>query len=809
MLAMVVMVGVVVALLLYGFGYWAWVAAGAFALERWWTMSGSAGFEDLTWQGGVATVVWAGAALVFGCAPWRRALLSKRIMKILGPILPVLSDTEKEALEAGTIWWDGELFSGRPAWNTLMDTKVSELSPEEQAFLDGPVEQLCAMVDAYQVTQDSDLPPEVWEHLKRERFFGMIVPKEYGGLGFSAQAHSSVIVKLSSRACAAAVTVMVPNSLGPAELILHYGTPEQRDHWLPRLARGEEIPCFALTGPENGSDAAAMRARGVVCKGQWNGEEVLGLRLDWKKRYTTLGPAATVIGLAFKMADPDHLLGDVEDIGITCALVPADTPGVRIGERHDPMGIPFLNGPNEGHDVFVPLDTIIGGPAMAGQGWRMLMDCLSAGRSISLPSLSCGASQLTVRYTGAYSTIREQFNLGIGRFEGVQEALTRIVGLNYTMNAVRTLTAGAVDAGEKPSVLSAIVKAYTTEGMRDVVADGMDVVGGAGISRGPTNVLAPAYQAAPIGITVEGANILTRTMIIFGQGAIRCHPFVQDELAAVADRDLVRFDRAFWGHVNFVACNVFRAFCRAFVNVPVGTDKAGWELGFLLGRISRMSAAFAVLADVAMGTLGGDLKRKERLAGRFSDALSWMYLASATAKRFVDEGRIDADRAVVRWSIEHALEKTQRALVEILDNLPLRPVAWALRLVLFPLGARARGPSDRVATKVATSILAGNEARRRYSKDTFTPPEDEAGLGLLEQRLATILAATEDEKTLRDARRERRIHSVAGSAGLHKAVELGILTEEQAGRVCAARQARDAAIQVDAFDKETFRSIRG
>ena len=808
MLATLVMVGVVIALILYGFGYWAWVAAGGFILERWWTGAGSESLASPVLFGVVATV-WIAVAVLFGFLPWRRKLLSKRIMAILGPFLPVLSETEKTALEAGTVWWDGDLFSGRPRWSQLFDFKVSELTRDEQAFLDGPVEQLCAMVNDYQVTQEGDLSPEVWEHLKRERFLGMIIPPEYGGLGFSAQAHSAVIAKISSRSCAAAVSVMVPNSLGPAELLLHYGTDEQRHHWLPRLARGQEIPSFALTGPENGSDAAAMRARGVVTKGSWNGQEVLGLRLDWKKRYTTLGPVATVIGLAFKMYDPDHLLGDVEDMGITCALVPSDTPGVEIGDRHDPMGVAFLNGPNEGHDVFVPLDAIIGGPAMAGQGWRMLMDCLSAGRSISLPSLSSGASQLCVRYTGAYSTIREQFNLSIGRFEGVQEAMTRIVGMNYTMNAVRRLTAGAVDAGEKPSVLSAIVKAYTTEGMRQVVIDSMDIAGGAGISRGPANVLAAAYQAAPIGITVEGANILTRTMIIFGQGAIRCHPFVQEELAGVADRDLVRFDKAFFGHMNFVFCNVVRALARALVPLPAAADRCGWEAGRLLGRISRMSAAFAVLADVAMGLLGADLKRKERLAGRFSDALSWMYLASATVKRWVDEGRIEADRAVMRWSVEHALVQVQRALVEILDNFPQRPVAWLLKLVLFPLGTRVQPPTDRLATKVATGILAGGEQRLRHSADTFNPPADEPGLGSLEARLVTILAATEAEKKLKSARREGRIKNDRGRTGLRRAVELGILAEGEAEQVCAARQARDAAIQVDAYDQEVFKTIRG
>jgi acyl-CoA dehydrogenase len=804
-----VMAAVVVALVLYGLGYWGWVLAGAFALERWWTLAGTEGLPQPVLFG-FCVMLWAGLAGLFGHAPWRRALISGRIMKLIGPMLPVLSDTEREALDAGTVWWDGDLFSGSPRWTRLFDFRTGQLSAKEQAFLDGPVEELCAMVDDWQVTQDGDLPPAVWEHLKKHRFFGMIIPEAHGGLGFSALAHSAVITKVGSRSCAAAVTVMVPNSLGPGELILHYGTPEQQAHWLPRLAKGEEIPCFALTGPENGSDAAAMRARGVVCRDTWQGEPgVIGIRLDWDKRYTTLGPRATVIGLAFKLYDPDHLLGDKEDLGVTCALVPTDLPGVTVGDRHDPMGIPFLNGPNYGKDVFVPIDALIGGPEMAGQGWRMLMDCLSAGRSISLPSQSTGTAQLCLRYTGAYTTVRKQFNLSVGRFEGVQEALTRIAGFTYIMNSARVLTAAAVDAGEKPSVVSAIVKAYTTELGRQVVLDAMDAVGGAGISRGPTNVLARAYQAAPIGITVEGANILTRTMIIFGQGAIRCHPFVQDEMAGVADGDLVRFDKGFFGHVNFVICNLARAFARGLVPVPAATDKVGWKTGYLVGRLSRMSAAFAVLADVAMASLGSDLKRKERLAGRYADALSWMYLASATLKRYVDDGRLEQDRPIMRWGVEYSLAQVQRALVEILDNLPMRPAAWLLRGLLFPLGTRARPPRDRISGKVARSILGKSELRLRYSADMYSPPHDEPGLGQLEKHLETILAAVDLETRLREAKREGRLTTDRGTEAIRHAVELGILTEDEGQQVCDARKARDTAIQVDAFSAEEYTGVRG
>jgi acyl-CoA dehydrogenase len=636
----------------------------------------------------------------------------------------------------------------------------------------------------------------------------MIIPEEHGGLGFSGIAHSAVVTKIASRSITAAVTVMVPNSLGPAELLLHYGTDAQKRHYLRRLANGEEIPCFALTGPEAGSDAAATQSVGIVARGKFQGEEVLGMRLDWNKRYITLGPISTVIGLAFRLRDPEHLLGDEEDLGITCALIPSNLPGVEIGSRHDPLGVPFQNGPNQGHGVFVPLDFIVGGRAMAGEGWRMLMESLAAGRSISLPALSVGGSQLAARVVSAYGMVREQFDTPIGRFEGIEEPLARIGGLTYMMNATRELTAGAVDAGEKPAVLSAVAKAYLTEGMRAVVTDAMDIRAGAAICRGPRNILARAYVAAPIGITVEGANILTRSMIIYGQGAIRCHPFAFEEIEAVASDDLERFDRAFFGHVNFVFSSAVRSLVLGLANgrvarAPVDGPAAPW-----FGRLTRMSAAFALVSDACMATLGGELKRREKITGRLADALAWTYLASAALKRFCDDGQPTRDQPFVEWACAHALFQGQQALAGVLDNLPSRAAAWALRPLVFPLGKRLRPPSDRQGTAVARALLDDPEAREALTADIFRPPSHEPGLGRLEAALAKAVAALRVESKIRDALREGRLERAPGDVLADRALEAGIIDAEERKRIHDADEARAEVIQVDTFSPEAFAALR-
>jgi acyl-CoA dehydrogenase len=748
------------------------------------------------------------ALLILVVRPLRRNLITRWVMPMVAGALPRMGETERIALEAGSVGWEAELFSGRPEWSRLLSFRAKGLTDKERAFLAGPVEELCRMTGEWDVMKRRDLSPETWEFLKKHRFFGMIIPEEYDGLGFSALAHSAVITKISSRSVTAAVTAMVPNSLGPAELLLHYGTDEQKRYYLPRLARGEEIPCFALTEPEAGSDATAQRSFGVVTKGIYRGREVLGMRLNWSKRYITLSPVATVLGLAFVLRDPDRLLGDKEEIGITCALLPADLPGIEIGDRHDPLGVPFQNGPTFGRDVFVPLDAIIGGSANAGIGWRMLMETLAAGRGISLPSLSVGCAQLATRVVTAYANVREQFGLPIGRFEGIEEAVARIGGRTYVMDAARRLTLGAIDEGQKPAVISAIVKRYLTEGMRSVVNDAMDIQAGAAISRGPRNVLAPAYAAVPIGITVEGANILTRSLIVYGQGAIRCHPYVQREIAAIGRRDLVEFDRAFFAHLGHVVSTVGRSFLDgltggAFESVPVGGPARP-----LFGRLSHLSAAFALTSEMAMATLGGTLKRRERLSGRLADALAHLYLASAALKRFVDDGQPKRDLPLVRWSCAWAHYETESAIAGVLENLPNRPAAWLVRIAAFPLGFRSKPPSDRLSAGVARALLDDRALRLAMTADVFVPSSSEQGLGRLEAAYVKVMAALPVDRKVKEALRSRRIpaHSEP-DALIAAALAAGVITEDERRIWRDADAARRDAIQVDAFPQQAFAEL--
>jgi len=740
------------------------------------------------------------AVAVLAIPAIRRLLLTPFLMRALARALPRMGDTERIALEAGTVWWDGELFSGRPRWKKLLAFQNKPLSPRERAFLDGPVEELCGMVEEWKVERDGDLSPEVWRLIKEKRFFGMIIPEEYGGLGFSAIANSAVVTKISSRSVAAAVTVMVPNSLGPAELLLHYGTEEQKRHYLPRLATAEEIPCFALTGPEAGSDAASTKSRGVVCRGTYQGREVLGMKLQFRKRYITLAPVTTLIGLAFRLYDPDHLLGDKEDLGITLALIPPNLPGVEIGKRHDPLAVPFLNGPIYGRDVFVPLDTIIGGGARVGQGWQMLMANLAAGRGLSLPGLATGAAQLCSRVAGAYGTVREQFDLPIGRFEGIEEPLAKIGGMTYVMSGARVLTAGAVDAGEKPAVISAIMKAYLTEGMRTVVNAAMDIQAGAGISKGPRNVLAHAYTAVPIGITVEGANILTRTLIIFGQGAIRCHPYVRAEMEAVASHDLEKFDRAFFGHLGFIFSNAFRSFGMALTGGAFVSTGVEGPAGAYLAGFTRLSTAFALVSDGAMATLGGQLKRREKISGRLADALAWLYLGSATVKKFWDDGKPGADLPFMKWGCEKALHEVEVALLGVLENLPDKLAAGLLRFAIFPLGAHTRPPSDALGASVAHALLDDREERLRLTRDIYVPAPDDPGLGRLEAALDKVVAAAPAFQALKSAIRARALAREPETTLVERAVKAGVIDEAAARKIRDAEKARDDAIQVDEFD---------
>ncbi len=744
-------------------------------------------------------------AAVFNFDPLRRTLVTRAVFSLFRRILPPLSDTEREALEAGTVGWDGELFSGNPDWDKLLRLPSPELTTAEQAFLDGPVEELCRMLDDWRIVEhEKGLPPDVWKFLKEQRFFGMIIPPQYGGHGFSALAHSAVIMKLSSRSITAAVTAMVPNSLGPAELLLHYGTQAQKDHYLPRLARGEEIPCFALTGPEAGSDAAAMPDRGVVCKGEFDGREIVGIRLNWEKRDITLGPVATLLGLAFKLSDPEHLIGDREELGITLALIPTDTPGITIGSRHNPLDIPFENGPNWGKDVFIPLDWIIGGAERAGQGWRMLMESLGVGRSISLPALSTGAGKLACRATGAYARIRRQFRIPIGQMEGVEEALARIAGLTYQMEAARSLTCAAVDRGEKPAVLSAIVKYNLTERMRRVINDAMDVQGGSGICLGPRNFLGRAYQSIPIGITVEGANILTRTLIIFGQGAIRSHPHVLKEMQAASNPDraagLLAFDEHFFAHVGFTVSTAARAFwyglsCGRLLQVPEGPCRRH------LQRASRLSAAFVLVADASMLVLGGNLKRREKLSGRLADILSNLYLVSAVVKQYEDRGRPEEEWPLVEWACAESFRVIETAFAGFFRNFPNRSVAWLLRLATFPLGICPSAPSDQLGHRVAALLMKPSVTRDRLTAGIFTPRGLDEPLGRIDDALHKVIAAEAVEKKIRGALKAGKLAAGDDDRALENAVAAGVISAEEAVMVTEADSARREVIRVDDFPR--------
>src|ERR1700694_4531965 len=731
-----------------------WTLAGGL-LAAW--LSAIAGF------GFPANVVLFGAfaavALAFNVPPLRRALITNRILAVYRRILPDMSQTEKEAIDAGTVWWDGDLFSGKPDFDKLLAIPEPRLTPEKQAFLDGPVEELCAMCNDWEITHElQDLPPQVWQFIKDKGFLGMIIPKKYGGLGFSALAHSAVVMKLSTRSSATAISVMVPNSLGPAELLLHYGTDEQKNHYLPRLAKGLEVPCFALTNPEAGSDAASIPDYAVVCRGTWQGKEVLGMRVTWDKRYITLGPVATLLGLAFRLYDPEKLLGGESDLGITCALVPTNTPGVNIGRRHLPLNAVFQNGPNSGKDVFMPLDWIIGGPDYAGKGWMMLMGCLAAGRSISLPTLSVGGTKALTRFTGAYARVRSQFKTPIGKLEGVEEALGRIAAHCYMMDATRVMTAGSVDAGEKPAVVSAIAKYHMTERARLCVNDAMDIHGGKGICLGPNNWIGRGYQMTPIAITVEGANILTRTLIIFGQGAIRCHPYVLREMRAAKEMEGAEasreFDDAFTSHIGHVISNGVRAFVFGLVpSIASAPSRAARETAHYYRHVSRLSAAFAFLADISMMAMGGALKRKEKISGRLGDILSMMYLVSATLKHYEDQGPIREDLPLVRWSVRDALYHAQLAFDQILSNLPSKLLARLLRVTLFSLGMPFRPPLDSRNRECALIALEPSAARDRLTAGMYVPKGEADATGVLEAAFVAGVACEPLEKKLREAQK--------------------------------------------------------
>jgi len=783
---------------------WGWAAAAALAALAW---------DYGVFGGGRAglisgALVWI-PAIIFGLLAipaLRRTWVVAPVFSQIKKVLPKVSDTEQQALDAGTIGFDAELFSGTPRWERLHSVPPIELSEEEKAFLDGPTEELCRMVDDWQVRHaEREIPEPIWNFVRTHGFLGMLISKEHGGLGFSPQAQSLILGKISSRSPDVSTIVMVPNSLGPGELIEKYGTDAQKEHYLPRLARGEEIPCFSLTGPTSGSDAATMRDVGYVTKGTFEGRETLGIRLSWNKRYITLGPKATLVGLAFHLLDPDDLLGKGKDIGITVALIPANHPGVNIGRRHLPSGTAFPNGPNWGTNVFIPIDWVIGGDRMAGQGWRMLMECLAAGRAISLPSSAAAGAKTMLRFSTAYGRIRKQFGLPVARMEGLEEPLVRMIETAYINEAGRAVTAAMVSRGEKPSVISAIMKYQTTERMRRSVNDAMDLHGGRGICDGPANYLQSAYQMVPVGITVEGANILTRSLITFAQGALRSHPYLYKEIQACQDSDnrrgLAAFERAFLDHVAFSVSNTFGAF---FHNVTGGlfgkVPPRAYGTAEAYRQLWRGSRNFAFVADLMVALLGGGLKTRQKLTGRMSDALSELYLTACVLKRYEDDGKPINDRLIVAMCAQNGLYRFQEALLSVIDNFP---VAWArllMRVVVFPFGAPYRPASDDLGRQVARLVLEPGDVRDRLTRYIYVSKDPRDPTGLLEVTLQKVVAAEEAEKKLERAVRAGTIQRYHGIDWIGDALSKGVVTESEAILLREVEDLTARVIAVDHFD---------
>jgi acyl-CoA dehydrogenase len=777
----------------------AWVALTAALLAGSWFAAAS------TTPTLVVAIIVGAVALPLLLVPVRRALITKPLLGFYTKILPPLSATERTALEAGTVGFEGQLFSGKPEWKQLLEQPKPTLTAEEQAFLDGPVEELCRMTNDWEITHvHADLPPALWEYIKKNRFFGMIIPKEYGGLGFSALGNHKVIQKLASISSVVSSTVGVPNSLGPGELLMHYGTKEQKDYYLPRLADGREVPCFGLTGPWAGSDATSIPDYGIVCKGEWNGAQVLGVRLTFDKRYITLAPVATLIGLAFRMQDPDGLLGDKKDIGITLALVPRETAGVEVGRRALPLNSTFQNGTIRGKDVFIPLSQLIGGEEMAGKGWQMLVECLSIGRSITLPSTASGGGKMGAVVTGAYARIRKQFGLSVGRFEGVEEALSRIAGNAYAISALSEAAAAAVWRGELPAVPSTIAKYHCTEMSRQLISDAMDVHGGKGIILGPQNYLGRAWQATPISITVEGANIMTRSLMIFGQGAILCHPFVLKEMKAATNPDrkqgLRDFDQLLFAHIGAAISNAVRSLWFGLTNASIGSAPGDAYTKRWFRKLNRYSAALALCADVSMLTLGGKLKFKEKLSGRLGDVLSQLYIICSILKRYQDQGSPASDQPFVAYSVIDAIHKMETALSTALRNFPIRPVGWALWLLVFPFGRRATAPSDRLGRRAAALLMSPNEARDRMAEGVFTTPCENNPAGRINSYLAKVVLAEPVERKFLKAMKDSPLGTLDFPLQLDEAVKRGVISTEERRQLEELRAMTIDTIRVDDFD---------
>lgn len=787
-----------------------WSMAFFKTAPKWWMPAIGLGlimltfFLDLSWF--VATISWLLflSIILLMNAALRRQFFTSKILKYFQKMLPPISKTESEALEAGDVWWEAELFRGNPDWNKLMAMPKLSLTGVEQSFLENEVETLCAMLDDWQIVQNKQLPPEVWEYVKREGFLGLAIPKEYGGHGFSTLAHSHIVTKIASRSISVAVSVMVPNALGPAEFLQHFGTLEQKQYYLPRLANGKEIPAFALTSPEAGSDASNIPDTGIVCTGVYESAEMIGIRLNWDKRYITLAPVATLLGIAFKMYDPEHLLGEQENIGITLALVPTQLSGVEIGKRHIPSGLAFLNGPVRGKDVFIPLDFIIGGASMRGKGWGMMMEALAIGRGISLPAMGTAVAKLSTRMTGAYSSLREQFGVSIGQFEGIAAVLARIGGLTYLCEATRLFTLSALEQQFKPALAAAITKYHVTEMARVIVNDAMDIHAGRGIQMGPRNYLALMYQALPISITVEGANILTRNLIIFGQGAIRCHPFIQEEIAAASETDptlrLQKFDQLLLKHMGYVISHFAKTFAYGLTGGFFISSPVRGELSRYYGQLTRMSTALAFTADMVLAVCGDELKRKEQLSARLGDVLSYLYLASAVLKYYHNQENPIEDLPFVRWSVETCLFHIQMAFTEVMYNFKPKWLGKLLNFIIFPWGKKHYKPQDDTEWQIAAILMRSSKQRDRLTEYCYVGKEPQDITG----RMEAALAAQEEAKHARIKLREAIAHKkISKHQTLYQQIEtarqLGILNADELTLLQHFAALRWDAIQVDEF----------
>ncbi len=758
------------------------------------------------WLLAIVFALLTAATLVFSVPQIRQKLVSGPALKIIRKILPPISDTEQVAIDAGTVWWDGEIFSGKPEWEKLLSAPVPAVSEEEQAFIDGPLHELCKMSNSWDINHNWNIIPEhIIQYVLEKGFLGMIIPKSYGGLEFSAVAQSQVLQKIMNTGGAISYLVGVPNSLGPGELLIKYGTQDQKDYYLPRLASGKEIPCFALTSPTAGSDATSISDTGVVCMGEWEGKEVLGMKLNFSKRYITLAPIATLVGLAFRLQDPDGLIGDTKDYGITCALIPREVEGLEIGRRHLPIGDAFLNGPIKGKDLFVPLDTIIGGQEMAGKGWLMLVNCLSVGRAITLPTNAVAVSKRALMGTTAYANLRSQFGVAISKFEGIQKPLARMAGLSYIIDASRIQTIQSIDDGSKPSVASAILKYHTTEMARQCVIDAMDIHGGKAVMKGPKNYIASSYESIPVAITVEGANILTRNLMIFGQGAIRSHPYVlkEMELAHAEDnaKTLLAFDDTLTSHLGFGVRNFARSLVLG-LGLPFNTTTTrNAERDQYYQHINRLSSVFALTADAAMLSLGAKLKFKEMLSARLGDLLSTLFLASMVLKNHKDNNYADDEWPIVQWSLDHLFHEYQVAFDELMLNMPNRIIAGVIKTAAFPIGRRFKAPLDNLEKKVVEAVSSDTDARRRLISGLYMEVGENNPAAHVNQVFLENLEILPLQKTIKQAIKNGKLPKIGGQALIDVALSESFINADEAERLSTFNTNLMDVIDVDDFDE--------